>query len=50
MELSANKKTRRVLAMCIAAILLVFARDVPPLVKFENDRVHQAQCQYVRRR
>ena len=36
MELSANKKTRRVLAMCIAAILLVFAVLFLPLVKFET--------------
>ena len=36
MELSANKKTRRVLAMCIAAILLVFAVMFIPLVKFET--------------
>lgn len=36
MELSANKKTRRVLAMCIAAILLVFAVMFLPLVKFET--------------
>ena len=36
MELSANKKTRRVLAMCIAAILLAFAVLFLPLVKFET--------------
>ena len=36
MELSANKKTRRVLALCVAAILLVFAVLSFPLVKFET--------------
>ena len=36
MELSANKKTHRVLAMCIAAILLAFAVLFLPLVKFET--------------
>ena len=36
MELSANKKTRRILALCVAAILLVFAVLSFPLVKFET--------------
>ena len=36
MELSANKKTRRVLAMCIVAVLLVFAVLSLPLVTFET--------------